>query len=182
MKSTRMGLQETCYMGQTQLSFTYFLFLILHLFLKQIRCLGKDQPSGEMKINSRDRTLRGELAGAWVLAKSLKWLHQLWTAYSRTSYDMRITKPFIVRHSRWLFVTISRTCSLTEKQAHTHLSKCHIQQNKVKVKLQMGDWTEENLSLQCSIHSGGRNTVDIYQILFSQLSTFCSFPQMRPCG
>lgn len=48
------------------------------------------------------------------------------------------------------------------------------------MRLQKGDWTAENLSLQCSIHSGGRNTGDMYQTLFSQLSTLCSFHQMWP--
>lgn len=53
-------------------------------------------------------------------------------------------KPFLVSHSRWAFVTISGTYSLTEKQAQTRLSKCLIQQTKSKVRLHKGD-AEENL-------------------------------------
>lgn len=61
-------------MGQTQLSFAFcFLLSILHLFLKQIRCLERDQPSGDNECKHRDKNTKkgaGERLGACQLLRA----------------------------------------------------------------------------------------------------------------
>lgn len=137
---------------------------------------------GTMSVNTEIRTLKRERERGWELASSFEQLHQLWTAYSHTSYDTRKIKRFSVSHSRWGFVTIGKTYSLTQNRAYTCLSKCLIQQTKGKSatssSMRLG---RRESPLQCSIHSGERNTIDFRQTLFSSQSR-SSFPQMWPCG
>lgn len=78
----------------------------------------------------------------------------LWTAHGRTSCDMRKIKPYFVSHSRWVFVTVSRTHTLTKTQARTHLSKCLIRETKSETS--SPGRLDRVSPLQGTIRSGGR--------------------------
>lgn len=92
---------------------------------------------------------------------------------------MRKIKPVFVGYPRWVFVTISRTYTLTEKHVHTRLSKCLIQWTKSETS-HPGRWAEENLPFRVAF-------ILVIEMLWTfaipffppGLSIFCCFPR---CG
>lgn len=169
-------------MGQTQLIFA---FCILPSFLQ--RCLEKDQPTGdnESKIQRQE-----QWNGSWKELRCLMTpssrLHQLWTAYPHTSYDMRKTKPSLLRLSDRFFLQSAEHYLLVKNRHISASLNASLNKLKVTVRLQVKeslDLGKREYLLQCSIHSGSKSSAEIHQILLSSWSHswthFIAFPR---CG